>query len=218
MSENYESNYHPRLPIIIYGKLLSLEKSEKFLEFKELQKTNHLEVMLSSYMGIPWCQDSILVKDFDSVSADYNLPNELSVDLGYGVWAASGAIHEMVHLILGQNSWNQNSQINNFINAHPNLLGNEDNGNRNGYFIEQIIAYLTQRDLLFELSKTEPKIDVDTLNRYFGETWLNGCVENEAPGNDAKIVANNIIARWQEREPGNSIIEWLANILPNLDN
>ena len=179
--------------------------------FEILGKYNIAEIV-SEETGLPWTVDEIKIKHQGS-TADWEGLDTVLVNYDHGVWVVSGVAHEMVHLILRQNKWDESSVISDFIKKHPEIiLSGSKRGD--GYRIEQIIAYLTQRDIHREIGREEGDERMETS---WGEEKFEDIIKMEYNSEFRERLARTIMREWETRERGDNLIEWIEEVLSNWD-
>ena len=179
--------------------------------FEILDKYNLAEIV-SEETGLSWTTDEINIKHQDS-TADWEGIDTVLVNYEHGIWVVSGVAHEMVHLILRQNKWDESSMISDFIKKHPEIiLSGSKRGD--GYRIEQIIAYLTQKDIHEEIGRKEGD---ERMEKSWGKEKFEKIIEMEYNSEFRERLARTIMRDWETREKGTNLIEWIEKVLLNWD-
>ncbi len=188
------------------------EKNEGYEELKSILEDYDIGNMVSDTLHLEW-KEKVLINDTDNKhGAYYKLPNEIYVNYSRGAWGAMGIAHEMVHLIMHQNTWTEIPKIKNYINEHEGLQ-DPTRMRTAGYPIEQMIAYLLMKDAALKISENDDRIDKGRVFSQYNENWFTKILDTEYPTEHLKSLGNKIIEEWKNKPDNIPITNWIEGIL-----
>jgi len=190
---------------------IKIESSQETKELEEiLAKYNTLNE-LGNIIGLEW-KKPITVVGIDS-GANFKSGDTILVNLNVGIYAISGISHEAVHLILRQNNWLENETIKNFIEKYPEMQRYP--AERQGYPLEQMIAYLVQEDISKPIGEKE---GLEKLAETGGHKSYKKIIQREFSEGINGKVGELILNKWPEHNQSKNVIEWLESIIKEFEN
>ncbi|NMB91963.1 hypothetical protein GYA37_03935 [candidate division WWE3 bacterium] len=188
------------------------DKAEKYEELKSVLEKYDIEEAVSNILNLKWKQ-KVFVNDTDSkFGADYKLPNIASVNYSRGALGAMGVAHEMVHLLMGQNSWTDIPEINEYIQKHEDLK-DFSRMRTVGYPIEQMVAYLLMRDVALDISESDESVDKERINSQYNDAWFARILDSEYPTEHLKTLGKKIIDDWEARPKDVPVTDWIKKLI-----
>ena len=168
--------------------------------------------MVSQLTGLGWKTDSIKLKHTEG-SVDWEGNDTVLENLKYGPYCISSLSHEMVHLIFRQNDWLESDEISNFIEKYPEM--NEYSEGKDGYPIEQMVAYLIQDEICKKIGQEE---DADILTKTGGHRDFENILDREYDTEMKRWLGKTIINNWTDRGRYPNIIKWIESLLKEANN
>jgi hypothetical protein len=163
--------------------------------------------MVSDATGLKW-HSGILKIENTNEGGSWRGSDVILVHYNRGLWAVSTAVHEFLHLILRQNNWDRVEEISNFIDAHPEL----SNKRGRGYAIEQMIAYLLQKEIHQEIGIIENNTAMQTS---WDDEHFEKIIKESYTDPFSGKLARTLIVEWPHHKNQN-ILEWIKNVLGKL--
>jgi hypothetical protein len=191
---------------------INQDKNEGYQRLKSILEDYDIGNMVSNILHLEW-KEKVLINDTDSkYGADYKLPKEAYVNYSHGAWGAIGITHEMVHLIMHQNTWIEIPKIKNYIKEHEDL---QDSTRMRtvGYPIEQMIAYLLMKDVALKISENDDRINKERVLSQYNKDWFTKILDTEYPTEHLKLLGNKIIEGWKSKSENLPITNWIESIL-----
>lgn len=140
--------------------------------------------------------------DHKEKDADWEGLNLMNVRFSYGRKAYISAIHELVHIILRQQDWLNDEVLNSFIARNPEFtvfVRGE------GYKIEQMIAYLVQREAAKYLDDFYE--DTNFIEK-FNDERFEDILKSQYQTPKREKLGRLIIKLWNERDRSLDIISF----------
>ena len=138
--------------------------------------------------------------------ADWEGLDTIYVNYGRGVRAYLSGIHELVHIVLRQQNWLQDDVLDTFVVDHPAFTVRSKGP---GYKIEQMIAYLIQRDIA---KLMDERLGIDHYGKQWGEEKFAGRFDREYASPEREKLGRLIIAMWDDRDPSVDIIGFARSV------
>ncbi len=206
MKENRKIN---RKPVTI--KIIERGSEEKTKEVEGALQKYDIPEMVSEMTGLKWKKNSIKLQQIEN-GANFEKDYIVLINLNMGIYCLSGITHETVHLILRQNNWLENEEIHNFVNKYPEMKKYPKD--REGYPLEQMIAYLIMEDISKPIGKKE---GLEKLAETGGHGSFEKILEREFGTETKEKIGKMIIEKWPEHKNYSNVIEWLESIIKQFE-
>ncbi len=206
LKEHQDLTNSPRIEILRKG----FEGSTNELE--ELLEKHNIPQMVSNITGLDWKTASIKLRHTES-QADWEGDDTVLVNLDHGPYCISGLSHEMVHLLFRQNNWLESTEISKFIENHPEMR--EYSAGKDGYPIEQMVAYLVQDEICKKIGKKE---GLNILAETGGHGDFEKILDTEYGSDIKKKIGKTMMERWTKLEDYSDVLKWIESLLKEIDN
>lgn len=179
--------------------------SDLRLTMEQLIERYRIVETVSDLTNLPWIAP-IIIRHDTIPTADFKGTNTAIVDFSKRHWALQGIAHEMVHLLVRQNSWSANPRLISLIHRFPELT----HPHGPGYLLEQMAAYLVMVEVMKGVGR-----DIQNARMISGWTHerFDEVIAREYKTPLKERLGRAIIAAWPERvDMRQPLTDWMLDV------